>query len=337
MGLRIPAFELRAGGADVTAVIKAHLLTLRLTITSDRASDTLEFELSDSANRLAAPTAERELEVALGYEDAGLTAMGIFFHSESEIQLAPRRLTVRATAADFRRRSSLKAPRRRSWDRVALGDLVRRIAGEHGYTARVHPRLAGVVIPHIDQTAESDLHLLRRIARQYDATTKAAGGHLVFEPRGIGRSAGADRPLATVEYVPGSPPGSEQAVLSARYTVKGRPRYGSVVAAYQDVAAGGQPVHVRAGTGEPIYQLGKPLPDREQAEAAASAKLARLTRQTRELELSVSGNPLLVSEAVVALRQWPTPEGSRWTILRAEHTLSKARGYTTSITAEPVE
>ncbi len=140
--------------------------------------------------------------------------MGLFFHSESEIQLAPRRLTVRATAADFRRRSSLKARKRRSWDNVSLGDLVRSIAAEHDYTGRVHPSLAGVIIPHIDQTAESDLHLLRRLARQYDATTKAAGGRLIFQPRGIGRSAGGDQPLKTIAYIER---GEIEPVLAATY------------------------------------------------------------------------------------------------------------------------
>ena len=52
--------------------------------------------------------------------------------------------------------------------------------------------------------------------------------------------------------------------------------------------------------------------------------------------MSVSGNPALVSEAVLALRGWPDPAGSRWSVLRAEHTLSKQRGYVTSVTAEPI-
>ena len=63
----------------------------------------------------------------------------------------------------------------------------------------------------------------------------------------------------------------------------------------------------------------------------------RLTRQTEELEMSVSGNPALVSEAVLALRDWPHQGVSRWTALRAEHTLSKQRGYVTSVIAEPSE
>ena len=108
MGLRAPAFRVLAGGEDVSGIVEQHLVQLRLTSTSDRSSDTLEIELSDADNVLALPSAERELRVSIGYRDSRLVPMGVYYHSESEIQLAPRRLTVRATAADFRRQSSLK-------------------------------------------------------------------------------------------------------------------------------------------------------------------------------------------------------------------------------------
>ena len=336
MGLRAPAFALQAGDGDVTRAVDERLVELRVTLSSDRASDTLELVLEDAAGELVIPAAERELRVSLGYRGAALVPMGVYFHDESERQLVPRRLTLRGTAADFRRRSSLKAPRRRSWDETSLGDLVSAIAGEHGYVGRVAPDLASIVVPHIDQTAESDLHLLRRLARQYDATAKAAGGNLVFGPRGSGRSAGTGQPLPTIEYAPGKTGAGAAAVISARYAVRGRPRYGAVVASYQDVPAA-ELVHVRVGSGTPAYVIREPYPDRPQAEAAAAARLSRFARQTEEVELSVAGNPALVSEVGLELRDWPHAGVSRWSVLRAEHVLSKQRGYITGVSAEPVE
>ena len=312
------------------------LVELRITLTSDRASDALELELEATAGELAISAAERELRVSLGYTDSGLAPMGVYYHDESERQLVPRRLTVRATAADFRRRSGFKAPRRRSWDQVSLGHLVRTIAAEHGYIGRVAPDLADVVVAHIDQTAESDLHLLRRLARQYDATAKAAGGYLIFAPRESGRSAGTARPLPTIVYTPGRRAAGEAGVISARYSARGRPRYCAVMASYQDVATAAL-VYVRAGAGDPVYIIREPFPDRPQAEAAAAACLSRFTRQTKEIEMSVSGNPAVVSEAVLVLREWPETGDSRWTVLRTEHTLSKQRGYVTNVTGEPAE
>ena len=318
----------------MTQAIDERLIELNVTLTSDRASDTMEIELEDAAGALVIPAAERELRVSLGYRDSGLSAMGVYFHDETERQLAPGRLTIRATAADWRRRSALKAPRSRAWDDVSLGALVRTIAAEHGYVGVVAPALASVTIAHIDQTAESDLHLLRRLARQYDATAKAAGGRLIFAPRGRGRSAGTNQPLPVLEYTPAARDAGEAAVLSARYTVRGRPRYGSVAASYQSVETA-ELTRVRAGTAEPTYIIREPYPDAAQASAAAAARLSRFTRQTEEVEVSVSGNPALVSEAVLALRDWPREGVTRWTVLRAEHAYSPRRGYTVSVTAEP--
>ena len=335
MGVRTPAFEVRADGVDVTRMIEKHLVDLRVTLTSDKISDTLELVLSDAGDGLAIPTAERELRVSLGYRDSGLELMGVYYHSESEVELAPRRLTMRATAADLRRRSTYKAPKSRSWDNVSLGSLVGTIAAEHGYQAAVAPSLAHVVIAHIDQTSESDMHLLRRLSRQYDAVTKVAGGHLIFAPRGRGRSARTEQALPSVEYAPAERNAGGRSVLSARLRIRGRPRYGTVTARYRDVARA-EDVHVQAGSGEPVYTIREPLPDRPQAEAAAAARLSRFARQTRELTMSMPGNPALVAEGVLLLRDWPDDGDSRWSIQRAEHTLTKQRGYVTSVTAEPI-
>lgn len=335
MGLRTPAFRVEASGSDVTDLVTRHLAEIRVTLTSDRASDTLQIDLADDRTTLAIPAAERELRVWLGFRDSGLVPMGVYYHDESEVQLAPRLLTVRATAADLRGRSVLKAPRRRAWDDVTIGDLVSAIAAQHGYQAAVDPDLAGVTIAHIDQTSESDMHLLQRVARQYDATAKAAGGRLLFLPRGRGRSAATRRALQVHEYAPRERGAGERSVISARWSVRGRPRYGRVIASYQDTATAAL-VHVAAGTGTPTYHVREPLPDRAQAEAAAAARLARLSRQTQELDLSLEGRPTLASESVVVLRRWPHEEDSRWSVLRAEHILSR-QGYRTTVTAEPIE
>ena len=61
--------------------------------------------------------------------------------------------------------------------------------------ARVDLSLAESSIAHIDQVAESHLHLLRRVVGHYDATLKAAVGHLIVARRGSARTAGAGVPL----------------------------------------------------------------------------------------------------------------------------------------------
>ena len=324
-----PDYRLWAGGADVTEAVRAHLVDLRVTLTSDAASDSLSFTLDDVVGALARPAAERELRLSLGYAGAALVPMGVYYHSETDVDLAPRRLAVRATAADYRRLSGLKAPRTRAFDDVTLGSLVTTIASEHGYAAAVAPALAAQALPHVDQTAESDLSLLHRLARHYDATLKAAGGRLVLMPRGAGRSAVAGALLPVFVAAPGA-----GHVLSGRVSWRGRPRYESVVASWWDPAAA-RMMHVRAGSGSPAFVIREPRPDRDQAAADAAARLARLSRQTAALELAVVGDPTLVAEGRIATRGWGEGTDGQWTITRAEHVLTPA-GYTTSITADRV-
>ena len=324
-----PDYRLEAGGADVTEAVRAHLVELRVTLTSDTASDSLSVTLDDVVGALARPAAERALRLSLGYVGAALAPMGVYYHTETDVDLAPRRLTVRAAAADYRRLATLKAPRTRTFDDTTLGGLVAAIAGEHGYAAAVAPALAAQRLPHVDQTAESDLSLLHRLARHYDATLKAAGGRLVLMSRGAGRSAVAGALLPAFVAAPGAGD-----VLSGRVSWRGRPRYGSVVASYWDAGAA-RMMHVRAGDGAPAFVMRESRPDRAQAAADAAAHLARLSRQTAALDLALVGNPALVAEGRITTRGWGEGTDGQWTITRAEHALSPA-AYTTSITADRV-
>lgn len=323
-----PAFSLIAGAADVTERVRRHLVELRVTLTSDSASDTVQLTISDTARALARPVAEREIRVSLGYRETGLVALGAYFHSETDVEFAPRRMVLRATAADFRRRATLKAPKTRDWQATTLGRMVDAIATEHGYTARVDASLASVPLPHVDQTAESDLHLLRRLARYYDATVKAGGGNLVMMPTGTGRGAGGAL-LPVYRAVAGS-----AAVLTGRVAWRGRPRYGSVTSSYYDVEAG-LLRHVTVGDGPPTFTIRDPRPDREQALEDARSRLARLSRQTATLEMTVVGTPTLAAEGRVVTSGWGEGTDGEWSITRATHTLT-VRGFQSQVSAEIV-
>ena len=123
---------------------------IRVTSSSDSEIDTLELAVSDDIDSMiGVPGEARELHVFLGYGER-LAPMGIYYRADVDIELVPRRLVVRATAADLRSRSSLKEPRDRAWSEVTLGSLVADVAAAHGYAARVDPSLADSSIAHID-------------------------------------------------------------------------------------------------------------------------------------------------------------------------------------------
>ena len=112
----IPAYRLVAGGEDVTHRLQQYLDELRVTSSSDRGSDSLQLTVSDEIDHMiGVPGEARALQVYMGYVGR-LTSMGVYYRAEVEIDLVPRKLVVRATAADLQSNSAMKAPRSRAWE-----------------------------------------------------------------------------------------------------------------------------------------------------------------------------------------------------------------------------
>ena len=289
-----PAYRLLAGGEDVTGRIRQHLDELRVTSSSDRESDTLELTVSDQIDRMiGAPGEARELQVFHGYGDR-LTPMGIYYRADVDIELVPRKLMVRATAADLRSRSTLKAPRTRAWDEVTLGALIAgigrrtRLCGPRGHVA------SGVSHRSRRPGDRERLHLLRRVVSHYDATLKAAGGHLIVVRRGSARTVGTGVPLPITTVA--APPAGVSTSIRGRVRVRGRARYGSGRASYYNAATAAAE-YVQAGDQEPIFVIRDPRPDAPQAKADAEAKPLDLHCRTGTLELTLPGDPALVAKS----------------------------------------
>ena len=83
---------------------------------------------------------------------------GKFTVDEVEHRGAPDVVTIRARSADFR--GTLNSRREGSWHDTTLGAIVEAIASRNKLEASVAPSLAGIKIPHIDQSQESDAKFL---------------------------------------------------------------------------------------------------------------------------------------------------------------------------------
>ena len=115
--------------------------------------------------------------------------MGLFVVDEIELSGFPSQMTIRARASPYetskQARIELQSQKTRSWNvGTTIGELVRRVAGEHRLTPSISENLVNIALPHTDQTHESDLNLLNRLTKRYDANAKAGGGHLLFISRG---------------------------------------------------------------------------------------------------------------------------------------------------------
>lgn len=321
-----PAYEIVAGGEDWTAAIRRALVELRVESTADRNADSVEIVLGDEAGEVAAPPTGRLLAVRIGYaESGGLQDAGDYWHSETEIEFAPRRVTIRGVGADFRASATIKAPRTRAWHDTTVDAIVRAVAAEHGLEPHVAAEYADRPIPHLDQT-ESDLHLLRRLAADHDATAKMSGQRLVFSPAATPSTSSAAALPETV-FTPGSPHSS------CRVSYRDRPRYGAVRAAWVDYRNAAL-AYETAGDSAPLLDIADPFPSQAQAASAAAAAFRQHARATGELTIDVPGNPALFAGAVLVLHDWLSLANGRWTITRATHAITST-GYTTSIKASP--
>lgn len=198
MGLIAPEFRVSANAADITAAIKDRLISLRLTDEMGFQSDMLQIVLSDHdpAKPIQKPPKGAELEVWLGY-DGQVERMGMFVADEVETAGWPRTMTIRARAAAYEQtpkgKTDLQTQKVRSWPGLTkLGDMVSKIAKEHGMQPAVAKSLASITLPHLDQTEESDISFLVRVLKQYDAVVKPSGGKLTVAKRGESQTVSGD-------------------------------------------------------------------------------------------------------------------------------------------------
>ena len=318
-----PDLRVSADGRDITASILDRLLSAEVRDVVDEEVDAFEMALDDRPPGIEVPPtgATLDVDLALG---AAFHRLGSYVVNEIEQETPPATLTIRAAAADLL--GDLKAPRTRSWSAMTIGDVVGTLAGRHDLEPHVDPELRNVLLSHIDQTDESDLELLRRLASyQLDVVAKVTSGRLVFLRR---QSFAAEAASAAVRIERAD--GIEWRMLTAD-----RDRYVAVVARWRDFTAGDlQELRVGTPTGGPVDVLAQTFPDRAAAANAAETRLRALQRATRSGNVTVGGRPELSADLPVRLIGWGASDGV-WMAHRVRHQLS-ADGYRTHLDIEAV-
>ncbi|QRZ12444.1 phage tail protein [Paracoccus methylovorus] len=317
-----PDFKIIAAGVNITPQIKDRLLGLTITDEAGTKADTVEIVLDDRDGLIELPASGAPLLVFLGYRETGLIPMGLFTSDEVMVTSPPATLTIRAKAAELS--GSIKDQKTRSWDKITLGDIVITIAGEHGLTPKVAERFGAVMVEHIDQTEESDISFLDRMAREHDALLSIKGGALLFMGKGEGR---------TVSGLPIPPrPVLERNAITWTLTLTTREAYKSVMAIWQDTMQAKRQ-EVAAGEGSPALKLRHIHKTEDEAKAAANAKLREITRGNDTFEASFPGDPLIAAEGRILTAGFRAGVNGLWSIKTATHTLDGG-GFSTAISAE---
>jgi len=319
-----PRYRITANGADITTALMERSASITITDEAGIKSDSLDVTLDDDG--IQVPSQGAELQVYMGYE-GGVRQMGLYVVDEVELSGPPNTLKIKALGAPLAKSNTytqLQEPRSRSWTPATVGDMVKTIATEHGLKPAVSAALIDKALEHIDQTDESDMHLLTRLAQEHDAIAKANGGSLLFVEKGKGQST-TGQPMPRIVLVPAD---------VTRWSVKlsGRGDFKRVIARWRNVAAA-QDIEEAAGAGEPVYRIRSVFPDQKSAQRAAQARLQTYQRGAATVSVTMPGRPDLVAESRVILSGFRSGVDGEWSVTRVTHSLSP-RGYTTSVTGE---
>lgn len=322
---RAPAFSLTLDGNNLTASLAKRLESLTLTDNRGFEADQLDIVLLDHDGRLDIPPRGAKLSLALGWQGSALVEKGQFVVDEVEHSGAPDKLTLRARSADLR--NGLSTKKERSWHRQTVGAIVRKIASEADLQPAITSALESQAIAHIDQTAESDINLLTRLAGMFDAVATVKAGRLLFIKAGAGQTA-SGQPLGPVTI-------TRQSGDGHRFAIADRETYTAVRAYYQDnkKAKKGEVLVDKAGTvkgnkrtspsADNTKTLRHTYANKSNAERAAKAEWERLQRGMATFSITLArGRPELIPELPATVSGWkPAIDALPWLISKATHKL----------------
>lgn len=321
-----PGFQISANGKDITSILSDRLIGMKIVDVAGWKSDEVTISLDMRDNRLAVPPLGAILKVQVGYPDEGLWTTGSYKVDSIEISGPPSKLEVIGRATDFL--GQMKAQQSVSWHQKTIGQIVAVIAEKTDLLPVISEDLKDVLIPHIDQTAESYMHFLTRLARDYGAIFKVKEQRLLFITAGTGKSAGGlDLPALLIE---------RREILDYRFSGTGKNRFAGVKARWRNVPLNTDVV-VIAGVDDPdagVKEMTFPFATEGEARAAADAALKKLQRREESLEITIVGKPQAKAMFPVTISRMGEPiDGADWLIQRAEHNYNSS-GLITRIICE---
>lgn len=321
----IPAWRVTLDGNDLTEKLRPRLLELTLTEQRGDEADELSIQIHDHDGRMAIPSRGALIRVAIGWKDAGLVDKGSFTVDEVEHSGAPDIISIRARSADLTK--PMRTRKEKSWHATTLGAILKAIAGQHGLQAKVDGTLAAIQISHLDQTNESDVHLLTRLAKRFDAVATIKAGTLLFAPIGKGETAeGTPLPDATIVRSDGD---------QHRYSLASRDDYTGVRAYWSD-KRGATQRDVLVGDAANARRLPGTYHSEAEAKQQAEAEHRRIQRGAAKLSYTLAlGRPDLYPEQRLRLHGFkPEIDATQWLIAKTTHTISGSAGYTTQVEME---
>jgi phage protein D len=360
-----PDYELIVNGSSITKSIRDtnRLIDLQIIDKLYNEADELTLTLSDHDQRFRLPPTGGIIEASIGFSingfsgdalvqsalgaigldrgdlvSAGLATSplikeGLYFKGKFTIDSVqydgpPNQIRIQATAADFR--GKIKVRRNRGWDNVELGDLVRHRALHNGLEAVISPEVDRIFMLHLDQTNESDVNFLDRVARDHGAIVLFKEDKLILMPRNKPKTAlGTPMPDIYIDIGQVERFNFSDTDRSSRY---------SGVIVYYVIPTSGIRRYKRAGVQGNEFAVRESFnsPEEAQAKATATWKELKISQKALTIDLA-TGTPEAQANSPVKLTNFNRQiMNIDWMATKITHTIND-NGYTGTIECEPIE
>lgn len=318
----IPVWRVLLDGKDITERVATRLLEMTLTESRGDEAHKVDLRLQDHDGLLALLRRGVTLTLAFGWADTGVVNKGSFVVDEAEHSGPPDVITIRARSADPHPLDPHKA--RAQLARHHAGCSASHLADDHSLKVAVAADLAAVALPHLDRANESDVNLLTRLGKRFDAVATIKAGTLIFKPiDGTTAAGGIDLPRYRLTRASGD---------SHRYTVVDHDAVTGVRAYWGDRGAARRKA-VLMGSDKNQKKLQATYASEDEARQHAKPELQRLARGTATLavNLALGRADLYSGQKVDVAGIKPEIDGIAWQVVKTIHTIEGGAGFRTAI------
>ena len=321
-----PDYKIEADGKDITAVLKERKASISIKDESGIESDSLDMVLVRQGMKL--PATGAELKVWIGYKESGLVYRGLYTVKSLKIKKVV--VAISAKAINFSKvskskKNSIKSQKTHSWNKHTLGEIIATIAAEHNYPASISEKYKNTLIEHIDQTDETDLNFLTRLAHDNGAIFKSVDGRLLFLEESAAVS-NSGKELTRIDLL------LSDIQPAWEVEIEDREIYNSVEIRWHDTNKG-EEVSAVVGGGEPVRRMPRVFPNSGDAVRAGAAEMLRLSRGNQKVSITVQGDPLIFAESPLFLDFQDSLISSNWIVKSCTHPISSS-GYKTTMQLE---
>lgn len=333
--LKTPICQLTVDNKPLNDLIQKRIISVQVTDNRADAADELSITLNDADGKLELPKRGVKINCRLGFVGEGIHDKGDFIVDEVEWSGSPDTITIKASSANFK--SSVKSARSASFHQTTLGSIAQKIAQNNSLKLNINPDLASIAIQHSDQTNESDLNYMKRLAKQNGAEMAVKKDQLLIFVAGAAQTA-SGKPLQTLTITKQSGDGyryseqdrdSDYTGVSAYYREDGKKTRQRVTdGAVEQYGGGNDPTtktKVLKGT----------FASKAEAERAAAAAMQSKNRKMAKFSITTAfGIPQASTESPIQLQGFKAQiDGLKWIIEKATHSYSTS-GLTTQLELE---